>query len=140
MNATPNRLGRQEDHARRSRITPFPFSAESFWSSFNVAKGNDMIALRADRRLPRHAACAPEHGGVATGELGDAARGGPRSLIFWRLPPPCGQVLIFQLVRAIDLVLILTTSFDTSFRVLVLIGTSKMSTCSYGHVFKLWDL
>ena len=38
------------------RITPLALGAESLASSFSVAKGNDMIALRADReRLSWHA-------------------------------------------------------------------------------------
>ena len=51
----------------------------------------------------------------------------------WRPPPP-PNVLIVAATAFLDAVLICTRSLQLNWWVLVLIGTSELSTCSYGHV------
>ena len=49
-------------------------------------------------------------------------------------PPPPPNVLIVAATVFLDAVLICTRSLQLNWWVLVLIGTSELSTCSYGHV------
>ena len=50
------------------------------------------------------------------------------------MAPPPPNVLIVAATAFLDAVLICTRSLQLNWWVLVLIGTSELSTCSYGHV------
>ena len=120
-----------------SRMPPFAFGAESFESYFSAANGNCMIALRAGRQRPswqapgggrrameRHCPYRPPLGSQSCGANSPPCyctgqttgrRGGGVTLQPAELP-------VFQRRFAMDPVLILTSSLNTSLRVLVLIS------------------
>ena len=111
-----------------SRITPRFLKSESLPSSLNVSRGND-IPFRENAACASSVQCTYVCNVVYCCTVCCTSTA---VLLYGALPPP--NVLIVAATAFLDAVLICTRSLQLNWWVLVLIGTSERSTCSYGHV------
>ena len=111
-----------------SRITPRFLKSESLPSSLNVSRGND-IPFRENAACASSVQCTYVCNVVYCCTVCCTSTA---VLLYGASPPP--NVLIVAATAFLDAVLICTRSLQLNWWVLVLIGTSELSTCSYGHV------